>query len=257
MLKNKKYIISAAANGIGLTITSMIVERGGIVYLTDIDEKKINKIKKNKKYAKKVFATKLDANNYEEVKKYFLSLKKLKKIDGLINNVGVAGPTKYLEKITKDEWSKTLTTNLNSHFYFSKFAIPLLKNNKSGSIVNISSTAGLLGFPQRTPYASSKWAIIGLTKSLAMELGKYKIRVNAICPGSVKGDRMDRVIKAKAKLLKVSSTKIQKEFESMTSMNTFVTKESIASMIIYLLSKNSNNISGQAIAIDGNTERMI
>ncbi|MDC0226598.1 SDR family oxidoreductase [Alphaproteobacteria bacterium] len=256
MLKNKKYIISAAADGIGLKITSFIVENGGFVYLTDIDEKKINKIKKIKKFEKKVFATKLDVNNYEEVKKYFFSLNKLKKIDGLINNVGVAGPTKNLEKITKEEWDKTLKINLNSHFYFSKFSIPLLKNNKSGSIVNISSTAGLFGFPLRTPYAVSKWAIIGLTKSLAMELGRYKIRVNAVCPGSVKGDRMERVINAKAKLLKTSSDKIQKEFESMTSIHSFVTKEDIASMVIYLLSKNSNNISGQAIAIDGNTERM-
>jgi NAD(P)-dependent dehydrogenase (short-subunit alcohol dehydrogenase family) len=132
-----------------------------------------------------------------------------------------------------------------------------LKNNKSGSIVNISSTAGLFGFPQRTPYAASKWAIIGLTKSLAMELGKYKIRVNAICPGSVKGDRMKRVINSKAKLLKTTPNKIQKEFESMTSITSFVTKEDIASMIIYLLSDQSKNISGQSISVDGHTERMI
>ena len=180
----------------------------------------------------------------------------MKKIDGLINNVGIAGPTKYIEKITREEWQNTIETNLNSHFFFTKFAIPLLKKNKSGSIINLSSTAGLFGFPQRTPYAASKWAIIGLTKSLAMELGKFKIRVNAICPGSVEGDRMKRVISAKAKLLKVNSNKIQKEFESMTSIKSFVSKEDIASMAVYLLSDNSINISGQAIAVDGHTERM-
>ena len=257
ILKNKKFIISAAGNGIGLSISKLIVENGGKVYLTDIDKKKINKIKSNKKFYNKIFATQLDANNYEDVKKYFLSLKRLNKIDGLINNVGIAGPTKYIEKISSEEWKNTLETNLNSHFYFTKFSIPLLKNNKFGSIVNISSTAGLFGFPQRTPYAASKWAIIGLTKSLAMELGKFKIRVNAICPGSVKGDRMKRVIKSKAKLLKTTPNKIQKEFESMTSIDSFVTKEDIASMVVYLLSDNSNNISGQSLAIDGNTERMI
>ena len=180
----------------------------------------------------------------------------MKKIDGLINNIGIAGPTKFLEKIRKEEWNETIKTNLNSHFYFSKFSIPLLKNNKSGSIVNMSSTAGLFGFPQRIPYAASKWAIIGLTKSLAMELGRYKIRVNAVCPGSVKGDRMKRVINAKAKLLKTSSSKIKTEFESMTSMHSFVSKEDIASIVVYLLSDNSKNISGQSIAVDGNTERM-
>ena len=256
MLKNKNFIISAAGDGIGFAITKLIVENGGKVYLTDIDQKKINKISRNNKYKNKIFANQLDANNHNQVKQYFKSLSNLKKIDGLINNVGIAGPTKYIEKITREEWQNTIETNLNSHFFFTKFAIPLLKKNKSGSIINLSSTAGLFGFPQRTPYAASKWAIIGLTKSLAMELGKFKIRVNAICPGSVEGDRMKRVISAKANLLKVNSNIIQKEFESMTSIKSFVKKEDIASMAVYLLSDHSNNISGQAIAVDGHTERM-
>ena len=175
----------------------------------------------------------------------------------MINNVGIAGPTKYLDKITNTEWENTISTNLNSHFYFSKYSIPLLKKNKSGSIINISSSAGLYGFPQRTPYAASKWAIIGLTKSMAMELGKHNIRVNAVCPGSVEGKRMDRVIEAKANLLKSKPSIIKKEFESMVSMKSFVSKEEITSTIIYLLSNFSKNISGQAISVDGNTERMI
>ncbi len=257
ILKNKKFIISAAADGIGFSISKLIVKNGGTVYLTDIDNKNINKIKSNKKFKNKIFAKFLDVNNYKDVKNYFLSLNKIKKIDGLINNVGIAGPTKYLENISCEEWKSTLETNLNSHFYFSKFSIPFLKSNKSGSIINISSTAGLFGFPQRIPYAASKWAIIGLTKSLAMELGKYNIRVNAICPGSVQGERMKRVITSKAKLLKTTPNKIKKEFETMTSMRSFVTKEDIASMVIFLLSDQSKNISGQSITIDGNTERMI
>ena len=256
ILKNKKFIISAAADGIGFSITKFIVQNGGKVYLTDIDQQKIDKIKRNKKFNNKIFASQLDANNYNHVREYFLSLSHLKKIDGLINNVGIAGPTKHIEQITNEEWQNTIQTNLNSHFYFTKFTIPFLKRNKSGSIINLSSTAGLFGFPQRTPYAASKWAIIGLTKSLAMELGKYKIRVNAICPGSVEGDRMKRVVSAKAKLLKVSTNKLQKEFESMTSIKSFVSKEDIASMAVYLLSNNSINISGQALAVDGHTERM-
>ena len=256
LLKNKKFVISAAGDGIGFAISKLIVENGGIVYLSDIDQKKINKIDKNKKFKNKIFATQLDANNHKAVRDY-LSKLKIKKIDGLINNVGIAGPTKYLEKISIDDWKTTIDTNLNSHFFFTKYSIPLLKKNKSGSIINLSSTAGLFGFPQRTPYAASKWAIIGLTKSLAMELGKYKIRVNAICPGSVKGERMQRVINAKAKLLKTTSLKIKKEFESMTSIPSFVSQDDIASMIIFLLSDHATNISGQSIAIDGNTERMI
>ena len=132
-----------------------------------------------------------------------------------------------------------------------------MKKNKRGSIINISSTAGLFGFPQRSPYTASKWAIIGLTKTLAMELGKDNIRVNSICPGSVSGERMNRVVSAKAKLLKSSSQKIKKDFESMVSLNSFVDKEDIASIAVFLLSDKSKNISGQIISVDGNTERMI
>ena len=132
----------------------------------------------------------------------------------------------------------------------------MLKNNKGGSIINISSTAGLFGFPLRTPYVASKWATIGVTKSLAMELGEFNIRVNAICPGSVSGDRMKRVVEAKAKSTGVSEEELQKDYESMVSLKTFVNKEDIANMALFLLSNEAHKISGQVMAVDGNTERM-
>ena len=254
LLKNKKFVISAAADGIGFAISKLIVENGGVVYLSDIDQKKINKIDKNKKFKNKIFATQLDSNNHKAVKDY-LSKLKIKKIDGLINNVGIAGPTKYLEKISVDEWISTIDTNLTSHFYFTKYSIPLLKKNKSGSIINLSSTAGLFGFPQRTPYAASKWAIIGVTKTLAMELGKFNIRVNAVCPGSIKGKRMKRVIRDKAKFTKVSSKTVEKEFISMSSMKKWILEEDIGKMCAFLISEDSSKVSGQVISVDGHTER--
>ena len=120
----------------------------------------------------------------------------------------------------------------------------------------MSSTAGLFGFPLRSPYAASKWAIIGMTKALAIELGEFNIRVNAICPGSVSGDRMKRVIAAKANSLGVEGKILQKEYESMVSLKTFIDKEDIANMAVFLLSNEAHNISGQAFTVDGNTERM-
>ena len=132
----------------------------------------------------------------------------------------------------------------------------MLKKNNGGSIINLSSTAGLFGFPLRIPYAASKWAIIGMTKSLAMELGEFNVRVNAICPGSVSGDRMKRVIEAKAKSLGVTEDSLQKDYESMISLKTFVNKEDIANMAVFLLSQEAHKISGQVMTIDGNTERM-
>ena len=197
----------------------------------------------------------MDAADVHSVKNYFES-KKLSSIHALINNVGVAGPTGTMEDISVDDWNQTIETNLNSHFYFTKNAIPLLKQNNGGSIINLSSTAGIYGFPLRTPYAASKWAIIGVTKSLAMELGKFNIRVNAICPGSVSGDRINRVIEAKAKSLNTAIKKVKEDFEEMVSLKTFVDKEDIANMAVFLLSSQAQKVSGQIMTVDGNTERM-
>ena len=159
---------------------------------------------------KKLFIYECDASNEHEVKELFkLILKKTKKIDCLINNVGISGPTGTIEKLNSEDWENTLKTNVISHFYFTKLVIPMLKKNKGGSIINMSSTAGIAGFPLRSPYAASKWAIIGVTKTLAMELGKFNIRVNAICPGLIKGDRMTRVIRDKSKFLKLSKKSIE------------------------------------------------
>ncbi len=179
-----------------------------------------------------------------------------KKIDALINNVGVAGPTGNIEKLNSDDWERTLKINVISHFYFTKLAIPMLKKNKGGSIINISSTAGIMGFALRSPYAASKWAVIGITKTLAIELGKFKIRVNAICPVTIKGDRMERVISDKAKFLKVSKKIIEKDFLSMTSMNSWISQEDIGNMCSFLISKDSEKISGQVFPVDGNTIRV-
>ena len=253
-LKNKTYVISAAADGIGFAIAKKIISAGGKVYISDINKKKVNEI--NKKYKSKIYATAMDCTNPAEIKNYFHKIKSLKKIDGLINNIGIAGPTKSLENIKIEEWEETIKTNLHSHFYYTKYSIPFLKKAKKSSIINLSSTAGLYGFAQRSPYTVSKWAVIGLTKTLAMELGKFKIRVNAICPGSVDGDRMKRVVDAKALLTKTNPKKVKQEFESMVSLQTFVNKEDIASMALFLLSDESQNISGQAMTVDGNTERM-
>ena len=132
----------------------------------------------------------------------------------------------------------------------------MLKKNRGGSIINISSGAGIMGFPLRSPYAASKWAVVGMTKTLAMELGKFKIRVNAICPGTIKGNRMLRVIKDKANFLKISKKKIEKEFVSMASMNCWVYEEDIGKMCSFLISDDAVRISGQVIGVDGNAIRL-
>ena len=256
-LQNKKIIISAGASGIGWATAKICVTKGALVYLCDIDSLALNKIKKHPLYNKKIFTAKIDATKESEVIKFFKEVKKkFKYLDGLINNVGIAGPTGPIEKLNSRDWVRTLYVNVVSHFYFTKQAIPLMKKSKNSSIINISSGAGIMGFPLRSPYAASKWAVVGMTKTLAMELGKYNIRVNAICPGTIKGDRMKRVIRDKAKFTKLSAKKIESDFISMASMKTWINEEDIGNMCAHLISDEANKVSGQVIAVDGNTERM-
>ena len=255
--KNKRIIISAGASGIGWSTAKLLLSRGATVYICDIDKKLINKIKKHPLNNKKLFSYECDASNENQVSTFFKQVsKKTKKIDALINNIGIAGPTGTIEKLKSKDWEQTLKVNVISHFYFSRLAIPMLKKNKNGTIINFSSTAGIFGFPLRSPYAASKWAVVGITKTMAMELGKFNIRVNAICPGTIKGDRMGRVIRDKAKFLKVSKKLVEKEFLSMTSLKNWIYEEDIGKMCCFLISDDAERISGQIISVDGNTLRM-
>ena len=255
-LKNKIIIISAGASGIGVATAKICLSRGAFVYICDIDIKSLSKLNKNPLKDKRLFTYKCDATNEDDVINFFKKIKKkTKKIDSLINNVGISGPTGTLDKLKSKDWEKTIQVDINSHFYFTKQAIPLIKKSKNGSIINISSTAGILGFPLRTPYAASKWAIVGITKSLAMELGKFNIRVNAVCPGTIKGKRMKRVIKEKAKFMKKNPKNIEKDFVSMSSMKKWIFEEDIGKMCAFLISEDSSKVSGQVIAVDGHTER--
>ena len=256
-LKNKKIVISAGASGIGWAAAKIFLSKGANVYLCDIDTKNINKIKKHPLNNKRLFIYECNASEEYDVENFFDKItKKTKKIDALINNVGVAGPTGTIEKLNSEDWEKTLKVNVISHFYFTKLAIPMLKKNRGGSIINVSSGAGIIGFPLRSPYAASKWAVVGMTKTLAMELGKFKIRVNAICPGTIKGKRMVNVIREKSNFLKISKKKIEKEFVSMASMNCWVYEEDIGKMCSFLISDDAERISGQVIGVDGNAIRL-
>ena len=132
----------------------------------------------------------------------------------------------------------------------------MIKKKKGGAIINKSSDAGVMGFPLRSPYAASKWAVVGITKTLAMELGKYKIRVNTILPGTIKGDRMIRVVRDKANFLKISKKKVEKEFLSMSSMRSWIYEDDIGKMCSFLISDDALRISGQIIGVNGDAIRL-
>jgi len=160
-----------------------------------------------------------------------------------------------MEDVEIEAWDETINVNLNSLFYVSRLAIPLLKCS-SGQIVNMASNAGLYGCPLRSPYVAAKWAMIGLTKTLAMELGGYGVRVNAICPGSVDGPRIDKVIENDAISRGVSEAEIRSAYLTQSSLGKFIDAEDIAQTILFLCSDSAKSITGQAIPIDGHTESL-
>jgi NAD(P)-dependent dehydrogenase (short-subunit alcohol dehydrogenase family) len=176
------------------------------------------------------------------------------RLDVLVNNAGIAGPTLPVAEIPDADWQRTLDINLNGQFYCIRRAVPLLRAAGGGAIVNLSSAAGKFGFPLRTPYVATKWAVVGISKSLAQELGLERIRVNAVCPGPVDGERIRRVIADKAAQRGISEQEMQADLLSDISMRCFVSQQDIANMIVYLASPLGATISGQALSVDGNVE---
>ena len=177
-------------------------------------------------------------------------------VEVLVNNAGVGGPIGPIESMSLQGWKDTFEVNVHSAFLCLTHAVPLMKQARRGNIINISSTAGIMGYPLRTPYAAAKWAIIGLTKSLAMELGPVGIRVNAICPGSVDGPRMDHVIAEEAKALGVSEDKVRAGYSRQVSMRCFIRAQDIADTAVFLSSDKARVITGQALSVDGHNETL-
>ena len=203
-----------------------------------------------------IYAYHADVSNESDVHSFFKDIKsKFNSIDVLINNAGISGPSGKLEDIDFDKWEETLNVNLNGLFLVTRSAIPLLKD-KGGSIINIGSTSSFLGNPLRSAYSATKWGLIGLTKTWAMEYGENNIRVNAVCPCSVNGERIENVIEKEAEYRNTTSEKIKSAYLEQTSLKTFIDVEEIIGMLVYLMSPLAKKITGQMLVIDGNTESL-
>ena len=175
-------------------------------------------------------------------------------LDVLINNAGIAGQTGSIEELSSDKWHQTIDINLNGQFYCARLAVPMLKQSDNASIICLSSVAGRLGYAYRTPYAVTKWAIVGLIKSLAIELGPQGIRVNALLPGIVEGPRIEQVISARAKTMGVPYEEMEQEYINKISLRKMVTAQDVANQALFLCSPLGAKISGQPISICGNVE---
>ena len=248
-LNGKRAFVTAGGAGIGRAVVLALRQAGAVVATCDIDESTLADLPDD------VQRRTCDVADSESLDLYLAEVLD-EGLDILVNNAGVAGPTKMIEDITDEEWRSTMAVDIDSFFYCIRRVVPIFKRQHGGVIVNMTSTAGILGYPTRSPYAAAKWAVTGLTKSLAMELGPDNIRVNAIAPGSVNGPRIDGVIARHAKIEGITEDEVRRHYSIGTSMNTFVDADEIASMICYLASDHGRHISGQIIGIDGHTETL-
>ena len=248
-----RALVTAGGNGIGRATAAAFAEGGARVHICDIDA---GALRECREYIG-CTATLADVGDPEAVDALFDdALAELGGLDVLVNNAGIAGPTAGVEAISTEDWRRTMEVNLAGQFYCVRRAVAPLESAGGGSIVNISSTAGLYGFPFRTPYAASKWAVIGLTKSLAIELGERNIRVNAVCPGSIDNERMHGVIAREAEAKEVSPESILDGYLRTSSLRTLIDPRDIADTILFLASPAAHKISGQVLSVDGDTDSL-
>ena len=253
-MKNKRVVVTAGAQGIGLAISETLAAAGAQVHLCDIDPAFLDNARARLPEASTSLT---DVTDETQVAAMFAELdSRWGGLDALVNNAGIAGPTAALEATQLADWQQTIAVNLTGVFLCARAAVPMLRKAGGGAIVNISSAAGRLGFPLRTPYSASKFGVIGLTETWAMELGPENIRVNAVLPGIVSGDRIERVIAAKATANGISHEAMRERLVSNVSLRTMIDPYDIAAQVLFLCSPAGSRISGQSLSVCGNLERL-
>ena len=247
-------VISAGASGIGLTCARALAAEDYRVLTLDMDADAVEAFQAEFGAGT---ALRCDVSDAGQVDAAWGDLvASSSRVDLLVNNAGIAGPQQPVEEVDVDAWRHTLDTNLSSVFYLTRLAIPVMKAQRSGIILNMSSSAGRYGCPNRSPYVASKWAVIGLAQTWAMELGPWNIRVNALCPGSVGGERIERVIHKDADERGVEPDAIRTIYHRQSSLRAFASGEDVAAMVCFLAGPGGRMISGQTIGIDGHTESL-
>jgi len=244
-------IITGAGVGIGRRIARSLVDVGIDVVINDVDEDALADVHETFESSDGEVSTVAgDASDPDTASAIVENA--VEKFDGLdivVNNVGIAGPTKPCEEVTYEEFFETLEVNLGAMFATTSAAIPYLRRSDSGRVVNISSMSGKRPLRDRTPYTTSKMGVIGFTRTLAVELAESGVTVNAICPGSVSGERLERVISGQAESQGRSYQEIETEFRNVSPMNEFVETKDVANMVLYLCSEETRRITGQDLNV--------
>jgi len=245
----QRVLITAGGSGIGRAMGLAFAETGARVWVCDADAAALAACPADWR------RDRVDIADEAEVAALFGRVAtEWGGLDVLCCNAGIAGPTARIADVALADWRACMAVNLEGAFLCTKHAAPILVAAGSGAIVYTSSTAGQYGFPNRAPYAASKWGLHGLMKTAAMELGPHGIRANAICPGAVEGPRMEGVLAREAEIKGTTRDAVYRGYAAGTSMRSFVTAEDIAAMAVFLGSPAARRVSGQIIAVDGHTE---
>lgn len=253
-LEGQRVVVTAGAGGIGLAIARLLHAQGCRLALCDVADDALAAAAAE---LPGTTVVKADVSDEGEVEAFFATaLGALGGLDALINNAGIAGPTGAVEDIAPAEWRRCLDIGLTGQFLCARQAVPHIKRAGGGAVINMSSAAGRHGYAFRTPYAAAKWGVIGLTQSLAKELGPHNIRVNAILPGIVAGPRMEGVIRDRAAQVGVSYEDMEARYLDKISLRRMVTMEDVASSVAFLLSDAGRNLSAMSFNVDGNVETL-
>jgi NAD(P)-dependent dehydrogenase (short-subunit alcohol dehydrogenase family) len=249
----QRVLVTAGAAGIGQAIASTFAEAGARVHICDISQGVLDECLTA---SPEISGTLADVSDEHDVARLFAEVdRQLSGLDVLINNAGIAGLTLPVADYPPDDWDKVVAVNLTAMFDVSRLAIPHLKKSRAGCIINMSSIAGRYGFANRSPYAATKWGVIGLTKTLAMELGEWGIRANAIAPGAVEGDRIIRVFQGRAQISGRSLEEVKADALAAASIKTMIDPRDIAQLAVFLASDAAKSISGQVIPIDNDRQK--
>ncbi len=254
-IKGLRVLITAGAGGIGLRIADAFLREGARVHVCDVSREALASLKASHPAITSSFC---DVADRPQVAALFKdALAALGGLDCLVNNAGIAGPTGPVHEINPEDWDRCLEVCITSQFNCTRLAVEHLKQSKNPSIINLSSAAGKFGFPNRSPYAAAKWGVVGFTKTIAMELGEFGIRCNAILPGTVEGDRIRRVFEAKAQIAGKSMIEIKTASLANASIKEMIQPEQLADMMVFLASPRGRTISGQAISIDSDQQALV
>jgi NAD(P)-dependent dehydrogenase (short-subunit alcohol dehydrogenase family) len=244
----QRVLVTAGAGGIGAAIARAFVANGAQVFVVDVDGPALERLAKE---SANIHCSICDLSERAGIERMVPeAITKLGGLDVLVNNAGIAGPTAAVADLDPDDWEAVMQINLNCTFNVTRLAIPHLKKSKSASIINMSSAAGRFGYANRSAYSTSKWGLIGFTKTLALELGAYGIRANAILPGAVAGQRVEKVLAGRAQISGRTLEQERTAALAMQSIKAFVEPDGIGALAVFLASDAGKSISGQMLPID-------